>query len=573
MKAKKFGMLSGVLSMALLSAVAVFAQNTSSGKLKVDVSPSEAYLFVDGNAIAPGDRTIKLSAGTHEVLIANYGYNFFHKEVTINPDETTSLDVTLDRQGDVVFGPKGRIQIEGGKLHASKDAVLLNGKTPAYFVGHVDEFNNDWIWHQELVVPPGDHMITITQNGEEVWTGTVTVGENKRVVVHLASGLVHTHDWDRGTKLASAPRFKSGIASTTVAVAPVTSAISADPVKIDCGQSSLLKWTTAEAVDVNLSHFSPVPDKGERNVSPTETTKYDLTATGPGGTSNSSATVEVNPTVNSTLTAFPTVIHYRRIGDKVLLSENVKLNWSATNSQAVSLSPFGTVEPNGVRSFLLTPSQTEFGPVNETVKYELNATNTCGGSDTETAAVQIIGSIEPIPDVLLHSVYFPTDYPTKEAPELGLVRSQQEELKTLAASFTKYLEYDPDAKISLFGYADERASNEYNQLLSERRVQRVKEYLISLGIPGIKIETSAYGEEKPIDVETVMDLQAKNPDQPSEVRARQRRATWLSYNRRVDVMLLPTNRESVRFYPNAAPDSEIMWQTKKLPGTVVEQNQ
>ena len=34
-------------------------------------------------------------------------------------------------------------------------AVLSNGDTPDYFVGHVDEFNYDWIWHQNLLLPPG----------------------------------------------------------------------------------------------------------------------------------------------------------------------------------------------------------------------------------------------------------------------------------------------------------------------------------------------------------------------------------------------------------------------------------
>jgi hypothetical protein len=104
-------------------------------------------------------------------------------------------------------------------------------------------------------------------------------------------------------------------------------------------------------------------------------------------------------------------------------------------------------------------------------------------------------------------------------------------------------------------------------------VQRVREFLISQGISENKIETAAYGEEKPIDKATVIDLQEKNPNQPPETRVRNSLATWLAYNRRVDVILLPSNSESLRFYPNQAPDSDILWQRAKPTEVVVQQDQ
>jgi outer membrane protein OmpA-like peptidoglycan-associated protein len=220
----------------------------------------------------------------------------------------------------------------------------------------------------------------------------------------------------------------------------------------------------------------------------------------------------------------------------------------------------------------MTPTQTTDGPVDETFKYTLTATNACGGSETKTAAVHLTGSIEPIPEVLLQSVFFPTDYPTKQDLSVGLVQSQQAALTSLATGFTKYLEYDPGAKLSLAAHADERGPNTYNQDLSERRVQSVKDFLISRGIAEDKIDTSAYGDDKPLEKSTVIELQGKNPDQPAETRARNFRSTWLAYNRRVDVALLPTNRESLQFYPNTAPDSETLWQRPK-PAVSAVQNQ
>src|SRR5262249_512169 len=158
-------------------------------------------------------------------------------------------------------------------------------------------------------------------------------------------------------------------------------------------------------------------------------------------------------------------------------------------------------------------------------------------------------------DVLLTSIFFPTDYPTSENPSLGLVRSHQEVLTTLANKFTKYLEYDPEAQLSLAGPADERGSESHNKRLYELLVQRINDFLVSQGVDTGKINTSAYGSEKQLDKSTVTDLQAQNPNQPSKAHQRNARSSWLAYNRRVDLVLQPANRESVRFYPNNASDS------------------
>ena len=263
-------------------------------------------------------------------------------------------------------------------------------------------------------------------------------------------------------------------------------------------------------------------------------------------------------------------VSYRRVGDKVLKQESTTLSWSSSNSDAVSLDPGGSVDASGTKSVTLNPTQAGNGPVDEEFKYTLKATNVCGGADTKTVAVNLKGSVEPIPTVLLQSVFFPTAYPTKDEPTFGLVRSQQEVLTNLAAGFKQYLEYDSEAKLSLGGYTDERGRDNYNQTLSEMRAQVVKDFLVSQGIAAEKIDTSAYGKQKPLDKATVSDLQTQNPNQPSEKRVRDFRTTWLAYNRRVDVVLIPTNAESEKFYPNQAADSEILWQKPKPSRTAVE---
>ena len=241
-------------------------------------------------------------------------------------------------------------------------------------------------------------------------------------------------------------------------------------------------------------------------------------------------------------------------------------------STAATLAPFGSVDGNGSKSVSPVPTQGTNGPVDEELQYKLTATNVCGGSDSKTVAVRVKGSIEPIPQLLLQSVFFPTDWPTKQDPSLGLLRSQQETLTTLASGFKKYLEYDPDAKLSVDAYTDERGPDDHNKTLSEFRAQRVKDFLVSQGITEDKIEVTANGKEKPLDKATVIDLQTRNPNQPPETRVRDFRSTWLAYNRRVDIVLLPTKAESSQFYPYQATDSGILWQRPKPSRSEVEKN-
>ena len=69
----------------------------------------------------------------------------------------------------------------------------------------------------------------------------------------------------------------------------------ADPLTIDRGQSSTLRWTVEGANDISISQgIGSVQGSGSRTVYPSATTTYTLTAKGAGGSSDSNATVSVN---------------------------------------------------------------------------------------------------------------------------------------------------------------------------------------------------------------------------------------------------------------------------------------
>lgn len=556
----------------VLFSLCAYAQEAKQGKLKVNVSPSEAYTFVDGNAMGPGKRSIRLGEGKHSVSVVNYGFKPFEQDISIEGGKTITVKASLDPTGAPISGPWGRIQIEVGTTIRGDYAILLNGKSSGYFVGHVDEFNNNNIWKQELIVPARTHEVMVTRHGAVVWSGSVAVAPNQRVIINIGSGKQRTKDWPRGTKLADMPRFKAGIASASVVVAPVTGSISATPARIDCNQPSNLKWVALETVDTDISGMSPVPPSGEKQVSPRQTTTYEFTASGPGGVVKTSTAVDVNPTVVAQLEVSPPEARYRRIGDKVIAQQDATLRWSVSNADKVSVEPFGSVDSTGTRTVQLTPNQNTDGAVDQTLNYSLSATNVCGGSETKTVAIHLTGSVEPIPGVLLNSIFFPTDYPQVGDPTVGLLRSQKETLTALANGFTKYLEYNPEAKLLISAYADERGPQKYNESLSERRGQSVKDYLIANGVSADKIEVSAYGADKPLDKSTIEQLQTTNPNPPPENRVKNWRASFLAHNRRVDILFLPANKESERYYPNNAPDSEILWQRPTPDRSLIDQS-
>jgi outer membrane protein OmpA-like peptidoglycan-associated protein len=172
----------------------------------------------------------------------------------------------------------------------------------------------------------------------------------------------------------------------------------------------------------------------------------------------------------------------------------------------------------------------------------------------------------------LHSVYFATARPTLENPDAGLLASQEKTLNALASDFLIYLQAKPDARLTLEGHADPRGSVEYNQGLSERRVDRVKRFLVGQGVPATNLQTKAFGKQENLTDAQVKDAVERNPELSPEDRRRvlnHMRTIILASNRRVDITLTnagQASQESVRQYPFNAADSLTLLQeegTKK----------
>jgi outer membrane protein OmpA-like peptidoglycan-associated protein len=559
MYCREFRRLAVIAGLLLVTTLPVLAKD---GKLRVSVQPRQAYVFVDGTPYGVSSKAIRIAPGNHKIAVYNYGFKPQEREISIPDGGFTRAEFQLEPIAKAISGPWGRIQIES----ASRSAILLNGKTPDYFVGHGDEFNHGGLFlpccKQQLVVPAGTHLVTILDKDRVVWSGTVNVAPNQRVIINAAKGSQKVQPWDKGSTIASLPRFQAGTASAIVAIAPVTANLTAQQAKIDCGETTHLNWTAGDSVEqVISSEADKMPQQGEGGevaVQPKKTTAYTLQASGPGGSATSDATVNVNTAVQSSLQASPAEVRYRRIGDKVIEDGSTNLTWTSSNANAVAIQPLGTVKSDDRQTVKVLPDQQGNGPVNEVKTYTLTATNECGGTDTQTASVRIIGSIEAIPEVSLSSVFFPTGQPNQRHPEVGLVQSQQEVLARAAEEFKKYLEYQPDAKLSIVANTDERDSKARNQSLSQRRAEVVKAYLTFVGIPEDKIETVAQGKDQPLNADTVKSLNEQNPNKPDKSLGSFQDLVW-AYNRRVDIVLLPKQERSVQYFPGAAPEAKVLF--------------
>jgi OmpA family/PEGA domain len=555
------------LSVPLLCALPAFAQSSNeTGKLKIHVNPKQAYVFVDGKAIRDGSQTIDLAAGNHTVGVFNYGYSPKTQAVQINAGQTTALDVSLQSSGDKVAGPFADLEFKGDP----RAAVLLNGTTPAYFVGHVDEFNWDWIWHQRLLVHPGTYHVTVTREGNTIWSGEVTAKAGQKVIINLnKNGEMTTKNWKEGDTLGPQPRFHAGIASATVPVAPVTSELTAQSTNLSCGQGTTLNWNSANAVDTSISDVGEVPDSGDRTVTPTHDTTYVLTAKGPGGESTQSLLVHVDAEPTATLALSDPEIRYHKVGDRVVEDGTATLNWSASNANSARLEPFDTDAISGSRTITADPKQTSTGPVNENVTYTFTATNACGGTVTKTASLHVVGSIDPPPSTTLASVFFPTAYPTKGHPKAGLVEAEKMVLDNIATQFKSFGLYERKAGLVVVGYADVRGSRKYNQALSERRAELIRDYLISKGVPADEVTVRAEGKDKQLDQKTVETQVSKAGKKPAWM-TKNEKTTWLAYNRRTDLVLEPTGQRSQLTYPSDTTGAMLVWERKEPPLNKVE---
>lgn len=163
--------------------------------------------------------------------------------------------------------------------------------------------------------------------------------------------------------------------SVTVESPAVTiSDFRATPTTIVTGETATLAWATRNATEVNISGVGPVQPSGNIVVSPTQTTTYTLTATGPGGqVERSSVNIVVVPRMER-----PRIITFAANPVNIIRGSSSRLSWNVEGADEVVISNLGRVALTG---------DSEVRP-QQTTTYVLTATNRAGVS-TQQVTVSV----------------------------------------------------------------------------------------------------------------------------------------------------------------------------------------
>lgn len=97
------------------------------------------------------------------------------------------------------------------------------------------------------------------------------------------------------------------------------------------------------------------------------------------------------------------------------------------------------------------------------------------------------------------TIYFDTDKYDIDAMDQQALQRQAEWL----------MQY-PNKRATVEGHSDERGTREYNLALGERRANAARNYLISLGVNGARINTVSYGKERPVALGSTPEAWAQN---------------------------------------------------------------
>ncbi|HLY20195.1 MAG TPA: OmpA family protein [Bryobacteraceae bacterium] len=175
----------------------------------------------------------------------------------------------------------------------------------------------------------------------------------------------------------------------------------ATPPTINAGQSSTLSWNVPNATSVSITPGvgSSLPSAGTATVTPSQTTTYNLTATGAGGLSvTASVTVTVGPSK-------PSVLRFQAAPTSISAGGSSVLSWATTGASKVSIdNGVGSQPVNG--SVSVSPAAT--------TTYTLTATGADGTAVTASVTVTVAAAAQPVQ--ILTFTASPASSPASGAP-------------------------------------------------------------------------------------------------------------------------------------------------------------
>ncbi len=104
-------------------------------------------------------------------------------------------------------------------------------------------------------------------------------------------------------------------------------------------------------------------------------------------------------------------------------------------------------------------------------------------------------------------VFFATDRSVLDASSRGTLVRQAE-----------WLNQNGGINLTIEGHADERGTREYNLALGARRANAVRDFLISQGVNGNRLQTISFGKERPVSLCSEESCWSKNRRSVSTIR-------------------------------------------------------
>lgn len=114
-------------------------------------------------------------------------------------------------------------------------------------------------------------------------------------------------------------------------------------------------------------------------------------------------------------------------------------------------------------------------------------------SSTSSSAASSSSSANATKAYLVENVGDRVFFATDQASLSGTARAT---LRNQAA----WLSQNPNVRLTIEGHADERGTRDYNLALGARRANAVRDFLMSEGVSGSRLQTISYGKERPVSL-------------------------------------------------------------------------
>ena len=124
-------------------------------------------------------------------------------------------------------------------------------------------------------------------------------------------------------------------------------------------------------------------------------------------------------------------------------------------------------------------STTEAPSASRSTSAVASSSSSSSATDTKSYLVENVGD----------RVFFATDQATLNGTSRATLRNQ-----------ASWLSQNPGVRLTVEGHADERGTRDYNLALGARRANAVRDFLMSQGVSGDRLQTISYGKERPVSL-------------------------------------------------------------------------